>query len=349
MPRTLYKSVFIPGGDDSGPHYEWVRASDETYKISRKEARTIAKLAFQKNGKKLFREWRREGICIGDRTRNSIGLSHEQWARYHYDFVVLAWGDAADAFWKQTGRDGPNCLCNCLPFALWGGCEHEACLRDLKQKGFSLATCGQKERAQKKKKSQSLRGLSARGRAMLKKASLRRVAGKRAVCASQPKRALTRKLAGKKKATGVSQSSTWVMEIDNLDLKNDAAATVAGLPQRGSAPNSRKADALQQLLQRAGAAEWYGPLLRVGCSADALATGAISAKDLCMLTTPQMPLDKAAFILKAAMDATYHAPGASGGGDQRAKQMNSVHTCAQSRRRDVCNRSRVASVGMVTS
>ena len=349
MPRTLYKSVFIPGGDDSGPHYEWVRASDETYRISRKEARTIAKLAFQKNGKKLFREWRREGICIGDRTRNSIGLSHEQWARYHYDFVVLAWGDAADAFWKQTGRDGPNCLCNCLPFALWGGCEHEACLRDLKQKGFSLATCGQKERAQKKKKSQSLRGLSARGRAMLKKASLRRVAGKRAVCASQPKRALTRKLAGKKKATGVSQSSTWVMEIENLDLKNDAAATVAGLPQRGSAPNSRKADALQQLLQRAGAAEWYGPLLRVGCSADALATGAISAKDLCMLTTPQMPLDKAAFILKAAMDATYHAPGASGGGDQRAKQMNSVHTCAQSRRRDVCNRSRVASVGMVTS
>ncbi len=82
MPRALYKSVFIPGGGEDGPHYEWMRAPDDMYKITKKEARTIAKLSFQKNGKALFREWRRQGICVGGRSRETIGLLHEQRARY---------------------------------------------------------------------------------------------------------------------------------------------------------------------------------------------------------------------------------------------------------------------------
>ena len=171
---------------------------------------------------------------------------------------------------------------------------------------------------------------------MLKKAVTPRVACKKKPAGNSHSSVATAGAnAGKKKCAGVSQSCSWVMQIDNLDLKNDAAAIVAGPRQHGAAARARKTDALQPLLRRADAADWYGPLLRVGCSADALATGAITVKDLCMLTSPQMPLDKAAFILKAAADATFHAPGAAGGCELCVSWGVSFQRCARGRWRHV--------------
>ena len=295
------------------------RSADDTYKVTQKEAKKIAQLALEKDGRRLFRMWQREGVCMGDRTRSTISLNHEAWARLHYDFVVLTWDEAADSFWKQRGRDAPNCLCNCLPFALWAACEHESCLRDLKPGDFSLATCGQKTSSPKASKHVRLRGLSARARAFVKKAASKAKRGAQAGAKQTASKLKRPQRMQSRRAGAVSDSVAWVTGMDKLGLKSDAAAAPAAR-KKDLQPRVRQNDPLQVLLRRADAAQWYGPLLKIGCSASALTTGVISARDLCTLTEPAMPLEKAAFIVKAASDPDFLAPGAAAANTKGSKR-----------------------------
>ena len=139
-----------------------------------------------------------------------------------------------------------------------------------------------------------------------------------------------------KRPAGMRESAKWVYAMDALRLKSDDGAVPAA-PQGGRPGNRRNVDAFSALLSRAGASEWYGPLVRIGCSVAALQTGVITPLGLRDSTEPRMPVDKAAFIVKAALDQDFHAAPVAGQrptASSRAIGASSVEGCSFSV--DVC-------------
>ena len=56
---------------------------------------------------------------------------------------MVLWGAAARKLWSQSSPNLPDCLCNCTPFSLWSGCEHQQCARAMMDSSFRLTTPGQ--------------------------------------------------------------------------------------------------------------------------------------------------------------------------------------------------------------
>ena len=100
-------------------------------------------MALELDGKRVFRLWQTSGITVGGRTRQSVQLDPEKWASLRFNYVVVLWGDAARKLWSQSSPNLPDCLCNCTPFSLWAGCEHQQCARAMMDSSFNLTTPGQ--------------------------------------------------------------------------------------------------------------------------------------------------------------------------------------------------------------
>ena len=139
MPRSLLK--FIRGSP--GQSGEWVPFQLAELALTPEEAHSIAEMALELDGKRVFRLWQESKITVGGRTRQTIALDPKQWERLRYNYVVVLWGTAARKLWSQSAPELPDCLCNCTPFSLWGGCEHQQCARAMKDATFKLTTPGQ--------------------------------------------------------------------------------------------------------------------------------------------------------------------------------------------------------------
>ena len=139
MPRSLWK--FIPGHANQPGKWDLFQMSELA--LTSEEAHNIAEMALELDGRRVFRLWRDSGITVGGRSRKTIVLDPERCASLRYNYVVVLWGDAARKLWSQSSPKLPDCLCNCTPFSLWAGCEHQQCARAMMDGSFSLTTPGQ--------------------------------------------------------------------------------------------------------------------------------------------------------------------------------------------------------------
>ena len=147
MPRSLYKEQWTVPAPGKDPVKYYVPMAHEELRISPAEAHNVAVMALERDGKRLYRLWQRLGIVGEGRTRKSIVLNGAEWHRLRYKYVIVLWDKCADRFWKMEGRNMKNCLCNCLAFGIWAGCEHEQCARALLDKDFDLKVAGQGSRS----------------------------------------------------------------------------------------------------------------------------------------------------------------------------------------------------------
>ena len=108
-------------------------------------------MALESDGRQLARLYRDAGVIVKDGSgpRARSRLDCRAWRRVRHDYKVVLRGAAAAAFWRCTtsgvaaeAATRTPCICLCLPFALWGTCEHEICVRAM-HKEVGLAVTGQ--------------------------------------------------------------------------------------------------------------------------------------------------------------------------------------------------------------
>ena len=306
MPRSLFKRVWVPPTAEAEGHYEWVLAAPDAQLLTSDFARSAADMALERNGRRLYRLWRRAGIAVGGSTRSTIRLNPEAWTRYRFDCVLLLWGAAADAFWRSPSRADPNCPCNCEPFALWGGCEHEQCLRAILQEGLCLHVPGQNVGGRGKTNLvvYNQRGVSA--------AAHHRLAN--AVAQSASAAGASRCLATSTGPASVASSqASWVYEVADLNLKNEASATAFVGPRASptASPHARTQDDLQDALRRAGASSWHSVLCAAGVEHRVLTSGHVTIETLRSISNPPMSVVMAADIVRAAQEPGWVSPTAA--------------------------------------
>jgi len=138
MPRSLWK--YLPGNAQRAG--QWVSFRRAELELSVSEASEIAKMALEFDGQRLFRMWQQSGVTTGGRSRATIKVDPEKWTQLRHKYVVVLWGQAARKLWAQSTPGMPDCLCNCTPFMLWAGCEHQHCARAMMDDTFKLTTPG---------------------------------------------------------------------------------------------------------------------------------------------------------------------------------------------------------------
>ena len=74
------------------------------------------------DGQQLLQHWRDGGAVVGARA-SSYKLVLKGWRSIHYDSVAVIGGESAHKYWRCV--ECKLSLCQCLPFALSGRCEHE--------------------------------------------------------------------------------------------------------------------------------------------------------------------------------------------------------------------------------
>ena len=209
MPRSLLK---LEKPDPNKPG-KWVRPPKTALSLSEDKARMLAEMALEKDGKRLYRLWAKAGILNKARRRQELQIHSEKWTENRYEYVIVLWGSAADKLWRRPPAYGTaSCLCNCTPFALWAGCEHEQCVRAIEEPSFKLTTPGQNK--------------GGRGKTNLLHFKIRTTSAKRLRWARAQHAKKQRAAARKANPQVITQAelfdqSTWQFAAAPLSLKSD--------------------------------------------------------------------------------------------------------------------------------